>query len=169
MMSMLFTLHSGTICVSNDRLVIEAIPKCCVAAGCDGGSEEGLSLQKFFKNPEAKSRWSREVAKRQSDWTGPSNHSVLCSQHFTQDNYEASVVLTKELGLPCKKRRLKDIATSTLFIHIHSHFNIKELDQCSGHMNHCTATHWRPLLALALQRPDQQFSRGRELRYATST
>ena len=88
--------------------------RAAAAAECDCGNEEGLSLHKFPKNPKARSQWSREVAKMRSDWTGPSDHSVLCSLHFTKDSYEASVVLTKELGLPCKKWRLKDTATPTL-------------------------------------------------------
>lgn len=49
------------------------------------------------------------------DWTGPSDHSVLCSLHFTKDCFEPSTVLTAELGLPAKRRKLKDSAVPSLF------------------------------------------------------
>ena len=73
--------------LKRSRLVSEAMPKRCVAAGCDGVNEKCLSLHKFPKNPETRSRWSREVAITRSDWKGPSDHSVLCSLHFTQASY----------------------------------------------------------------------------------
>ena len=93
----------------------ETMPKHCVAAGCDGGDAAGLSLHKFPKNPVTRDQWSKEFAKTRSDWTEPSEHSRLCSLHFTKDSYETSVLLAQEMGLPSKKRRLKETAIPTLF------------------------------------------------------
>ena len=95
--------------------VASTMPKRCVAAGCDKGSDGKFSLFTFPKNPERRAQWSREVAKTRSDWTGPSDHSVLCSLHFTKDSFEASIALTTELGLPAKRRKLKDSAVPSLF------------------------------------------------------
>lgn len=91
------------------------MPKRCVAAGCDRGSDGEFSLFKFPNNPERQAQWSKEVAKTRVDWTGPSDHSVLCSLHFTKDCFEPSTVLTAELGLPAKRRKLKDSAVPSLF------------------------------------------------------
>ena len=97
------------------HIVASTMPKRCVAAGCDKGSDGQFSLFTFPKNPQRRAQWSREVAKTRSDWTGPSDHSVLCSLHFTKDCFEASIALTTELGLPAKRRKLKDSAVPSLF------------------------------------------------------
>ena len=55
-------------------------------------------------------RWAKQL-----DWTGLSNRSVWCSLHFTKDSFEASITLTTELGLPAKRRKLKDSAVPSLF------------------------------------------------------
>ena len=97
------------------HIVASTMPKRCVVAGCDKGSDGRFILFTFPKNPERRAQWSREVAKTRSDWTGPSDHSVLCSLHFTNDSFEASIALTTELGLPAKRRKLKDSAVPSLF------------------------------------------------------
>ena len=97
------------------RYDCETISKPCVAAGCDRGNEAGLSLHKFTKNPLTRDQWYREIAKTRFDQTEPSKHSRLCSLHFTKDSYETSVLLAQEMGLPSKKRRLKETDIPTLF------------------------------------------------------
>ena len=97
------------------HIVASTMPKRCVAAGCDKGSDGQFSLFTFPKNPERRLQWSRELAKSRSDWTGPRDHSVLCGLHFTNDSFEVSIALTTELGLPAKRRKLKNSAVPSLF------------------------------------------------------
>ena len=98
-------------------LLIYSAPKHphIVAAGCDKESDGQFSLFTFPRNPERRAQWSREVAKTRSNWSGPSDQSVLCSLHFTKDSFEASIALTTELALPAKRRKLKDSAVQSLF------------------------------------------------------
>ena len=50
------------------HIVASTMPKRCVVAGCDKGSDGQFSLFTFPKNPERRAQWSREVAKTRSDW-----------------------------------------------------------------------------------------------------
>ena len=113
------------------------MPKRCVAAGCDGGKGSGLSLHKFPKNPVTRDQWFKEVAKTRSDWTEPSEHSRLCSLHFTKDSYETSVLLAQEMGLPSKKRRLKETAIPTLFPKA-TEIRAGSMEWACGSIHYCT-------------------------------
>ena len=129
------------------HIVASTMPKRCVAAGYNKGSDGQFSLFTFPKNPERRAQWSREVAKTRSDWTGPSDHSILCSLHFTKDSFEASIALTTELGLPAKWRKLKDSAVPSLFP--------KAADvragSWNGQLNLSTILHCKQLIKLAVQ------------------
>ena len=46
-----------------------------------------------------KLRWVREVKKTRDKWKGPSQHSVVCSAHFTEDSFESGTVLESQFGL----------------------------------------------------------------------
>ena len=92
------------------------MPKRCVAGGCSNTTEGGYSLHTFPKDPALRAQWTKEVARYCGGWPGPTEHSVLCSLHFTKDCYEASSLLTEEMALPySQKRRLKSKALPTLF------------------------------------------------------
>ena len=106
------------------------MPKRCVAAGCDGGNAAGLSLHKFPKNPVTRDQWSKEVAKTQSYWTEPSEHSRLCSLHFTKDSYETSVLLAQEMGLPSKKRSAKFGSYSIIDLHQNKVIDVQLVQVC---------------------------------------
>ena len=92
---------------------IGAMPKCCVAGGCSRGSEGGFSLHAFPKDPVRRTLWSEQVARYRADWTGPTEHSMICSLYFTKECYEIS--LAEDMGLPSKRRQLKETAVPTLF------------------------------------------------------
>uniref|UniRef100_A0A1X7SJY4 THAP-type domain-containing protein n=1 Tax=Amphimedon queenslandica TaxID=400682 RepID=A0A1X7SJY4_AMPQE len=47
-------------------------------------------------------------------WTGPSVHSVLCNEHFSQDCFQKSFEIGKSFGIT-GRRQLKDNAIPTLF------------------------------------------------------
>ena len=91
------------------------MPKRCVAGWCNRSTEGGFSLHTFPKDPARKVKWSSNVGRWRSDWNGPTDHSVVCSLHFSRDCFESSVVLSEEMGMPLKKCILKSTAIPTLF------------------------------------------------------
>ena len=91
------------------------MPKRCIAYGCNRSSEDGYSLHHFPKNSSRRAKWSRNVGFTRINWSGPTDHSVLCSLHFTKDCYEQSCILAEDVGAPPKRRVLKETAIPTLF------------------------------------------------------
>ena len=91
------------------------MPKRCVPGGCSRGTEAGISLHTFPKDPIRRAQWSQQVALQRVDWTGPTDHSVICNLHFNRECFETFSLLTGELGLPSKKRILKPTAIPTLW------------------------------------------------------
>lgn len=39
-----------------------------------------------------------------ADWTGQSQYTVICSEHFNEECYERQHYLMKDFGIPTKKR-----------------------------------------------------------------
>ena len=62
----------------------------CVAFGCNNSYKDGVSLFKFPKDPNLREAWVKQVKRTRDKWTGPSQHSVLCCNHFTEDSFEPS-------------------------------------------------------------------------------
>ena len=59
-------------------------------------------------------KWIKNVQRTRAEWKGPSEHSVLCSEHFESSCFEIDSGLAAEMGLQ-KRRRLKPDAVPTLF------------------------------------------------------
>lgn len=88
--------------------------KNCVAANCSNTYGHGVSLFKFPKNPELRQKWIKNVQRTRANWSGPGEHSVLCSQHFESSCFEVDSELAAQMGIQ-KRRRLKPDAVPTLF------------------------------------------------------
>lgn len=88
--------------------------KRCVAAGCSNTYSDNVSLFKFPKDPVLRQKWVNNVQRTRAQWSGPSEHSVLCSQHFDSSCFEPDSELTSQMGLQ-KRKRLKGDAVPTLF------------------------------------------------------
>ena len=56
----------------------------------------------------------QEVQRTRDRWSGPSQHSVLCSSHFTADCFEPDSAIAATMGIT-KRQRLKPDAVPTLF------------------------------------------------------
>ncbi|XP_035001144.2 lethal(3)malignant brain tumor-like protein 2 [Hippoglossus stenolepis] len=63
------------------------MPYHCVAYGCGKTSEDGVTLFKFPKDPEAFRKWEKQVQRTRSKWVATPN-SHLCSQHFGKEYFE---------------------------------------------------------------------------------
>ena len=106
MLAHCFVRNSEIFC--NFRREIFIMVKNCVAANCSNTHGHGVSLFKFPKDPALHQKWIKNVQKTRANWSGPSEHSVLCSQHFESSCFEV------DSELAAQKRRLKPDAVPTL-------------------------------------------------------
>ena len=91
------------------------MPNRCVAYGCNNSSsEEGISTFHFPKEAKLRKQWINQVKRTMTAWTGPSDHSVICSEHFSSECFENKDRLYKDFGLSLKKE-LKEGAVPTIF------------------------------------------------------
>ena len=88
--------------------------KRCVAAGCSNTNSDGVSLFQFPRDPALRTQWTKEVQRTRAGWQGPSDYSVLCSNHFTNDCFEEETIIAARFGIE-KRRRLKPNAIPTVF------------------------------------------------------
>ena len=85
----------------------------CVAAGCSNTPTSTINLFKFPKDPVLRAKWVRQVRRTRAQWAA-TEHSVLCSEHFTEDCFEVNAALAQSFGMS-KRRRLKEGAIPTIF------------------------------------------------------
>ena len=88
--------------------------KRCVAAGCSNTYSNNVSLFVFPRDRSLRQEWAKQVKKTRPKWGGPSDYSVLCSDHFTDDCFEPESLLAPKLGVEMR-RKLKRDAVPTLF------------------------------------------------------
>ena len=62
--------------------------KHCVAAGYSSTYSDNVSLFKFPKDTVLRQKWGKNVQRTRAQWSGPSEHSILCSQHFDSSCFE---------------------------------------------------------------------------------
>ena len=67
------------------------MPNYCVAFGCSNtSSKPGISCFRFPKDSVLKKKWTEQVRRTSNKLPeGPSKNSVVCSEHFTQDCFDA--------------------------------------------------------------------------------
>ena len=74
----------------------------CMTAGCSNTPSSRVSLCKFHSDPTLRRKLEKQVQQMQAQWKA-SEHSLLCSDHFTEDCFEVDSVLVSQFGI--KKRR----------------------------------------------------------------
>ena len=84
----------------------------CVAAGRSNTPSDRVSLFKFPSNGVLRRKWEKQVQRTRAQWKA-TEHSYLCSYHFTEDCFEVDLALASQFGI--KKRRLKPGAVPTVF------------------------------------------------------
>ena len=90
------------------------MPNRCVAAGCSSIPSDEVTLYKFPKDPVLRKKWIEQVKRTRDRWSGPSENSSLCSNHFTDDCYEQSSVIQNSFGIKVRMK-LKSKAVPTIF------------------------------------------------------
>ena len=88
--------------------------KRCIAVGCSNTYSDGVSLFQFLRDPAIRAQWTKEVQRTRANWQGPSDYSVLCSNHFTNDCFEEDTIIDARFGIE-KQRHLKPKAIPTVF------------------------------------------------------
>ena len=58
---------------------------------------DGVSLFKFPKRKEIREQWIKQIKKTRAGWISPSDYTVICSFHFTEDCFETSSILANEM------------------------------------------------------------------------
>ena len=86
----------------------------CIAAGCSNARSDTVSLFRFPKDPALRLRWIKQIKRTRAKWTGPTDRSVLCSKHFTEDCFEPTSALGASFGLKMRLK-LKPDAVPTIF------------------------------------------------------
>lgn len=85
----------------------------CVAAGCSNTSSDRVSLFKFPSDAVLRRKWEKQVQRTRAQWKA-TEHSFLCSDHFTEDCFEVDSALASQFGMK-KRRRLRPGAVPTIF------------------------------------------------------
>ena len=90
------------------------MPAQCVAAGCNKSSSSEITLFRFPKDQELRKKWIAQVQRTRAQWKGPLATSVLCSAHFTEEDFEPGSLLYKSFGMK-KSKKLKPGAVPSIF------------------------------------------------------
>ena len=85
----------------------------CVAAGCSNTPSDRVSVFKFPSDGVLRRKWEKQVQRTRSQWKA-TEHSFLCSEHFTDDCLEVDSAFASQFGMS-KRRRLKPGAVPTIF------------------------------------------------------
>ena len=85
--------------------------KHCVAVGC---SNTYSNMYKLPKDLVFRQQWVKQVQRMRAQWSGPSEHSVLCSEHFSDSCFQPDSAIAASMGLQ-KRKTLKPVAIPTLF------------------------------------------------------
>lgn len=84
----------------------------CVVAGCSKRQTDDVSVHSLPKDERQRAAWTCFVKIIRADWTGPSQYTVICSEHFNEDCYERQHYLVRDFGIPTKKRLIPGSVTS---------------------------------------------------------
>ena len=80
--------------------------------GVPNTPSDRVSLFKFPSDGVLRRKWEKQVQRTRAQWKA-TEHSYLCSDHFTEDCFEVDSVLASQFGIK-KRRRLKPGAVPTV-------------------------------------------------------
>ncbi len=86
----------------------------CVAAGCSNTSSIHTVLFKFPREPQLRQEWEKQVLRTRAHWKATES-SFLCSEHFTDNCFEAESSLAAQFGIK-KRKKLRSGAIPTIFV-----------------------------------------------------
>ena len=83
------------------------MPTLCVIAGCSSTLSVGVSLHRFPKDETLQQIWATKLRLARATWFGPSPTSVICSDHFTAEDFETSLHGEFEMAKAPYSRKLR--------------------------------------------------------------
>ena len=92
----------------------EKMPKECVVGGCKNMPKDGVSFHEFPDDALIRDQWVKAVKSTRKFWNGPSAHSVVCSNHFVEEDFLLTCRTKKKLGIKTKMY-LEKSAIPTVF------------------------------------------------------
>ncbi|KAJ8020278.1 THAP domain-containing protein 10 [Holothuria leucospilota] len=81
------------------------MPVRCVVGGCSNVITGKISLHRWPKDEKTRRLWTKFVQNTRADFTGPSQFSSICSEHFTEEDYDPSIALKEKMGLAAGKQK----------------------------------------------------------------
>ena len=69
----------------------------CIAAGCSNTPTGTINLFKFPKDPVLRVNWVRQDRRTRAQWEA-TEHSILYSEHFTEDCFEVNAAIPQNLA-----------------------------------------------------------------------
>ena len=90
------------------------MPCRCVVAGCSNTTKEGVSLHRFPPDPKYRRIWTASVKLTRAKWSGPTEHSMICSAHFEPTYMYFDRGLQSQFGMRFKAK-LRPDAVPTIF------------------------------------------------------
>ncbi|PIK41654.1 putative THAP domain-containing protein 10-like [Apostichopus japonicus] len=74
--------------------------------GCSNVITNAISPHRWPNDDKTRQLWTKFVQNTRSDFIRPSQHSSICSEHFTGADYDLSFLLKEEMGLTGQQRRV---------------------------------------------------------------
>jgi hypothetical protein len=88
----------GEHIISHVVAAATAMVKRCVVAGCSNTHADGVSLFKFPVDKLMRRKWIRQIQSTRAKWTATET-SLICSQHFTENCFEQSSILSSNTAI----------------------------------------------------------------------
>ena len=101
----------------------------CVAAGCSNTPSDRVSLFRFPKDHIVRNQWEKQVQRTEAKWKA-TEHSFLCSEHFTDDSFEVDSAIASKFGMKIRKR-LKPGAVPTVLHRPSTTTQVREQEKVS--------------------------------------
>ena len=94
-------------------LLMTIMSQCAVYGCTNTHKNSGASFFKFPTNSKLRKEWTLQIKRTRDKWTGPTNHTCVCSDHFTEDCFMLQTIIAQKLGLK-RQRKLNPDAVPTI-------------------------------------------------------
>ena len=79
----------------------------CVVGGCLNMPKDGVSFHNFPNDETVRKKWIKAVDSTRKHWKGPTKHTKVCSDHFSDDCFDQAFWIKKSMGIYTRKKLVK--------------------------------------------------------------